>query len=46
MAGDAQVEQRLGIVKGLAGLAEVAAAQGQVDEITYRASVCFTVLHR
>jgi len=41
-----QVEQRLGIVKGLVGLAEVAAAQGQADEIKYMASVCFTVLHR
>ena len=26
-----QVEQRLGIVKGLAGLAEIAAAQGQAE---------------
>ena len=26
-----QVEQRLGIVKGLAGLAEIAAAQGQAS---------------
>ena len=27
-----QVEQRLGIVKGLAGLAEMAAAQGQAEQ--------------
>jgi hypothetical protein len=32
VAGDAQVEQGIGIVKGLAGLAEVAAVQGQAGQ--------------